>query len=386
MGIHQYVTDYFKNYEVFKLDISDPNYVNVILILMFIIATILTIKKNEPSDNANKLLSISHTDQLRGLAIYFVVLGHLWMHVSENRAQVILSGDSVSLFLLLSGFGLAISTKNNLIRFKEFCDKRIKRVMFPYWLVTLFIVFIDYIFLEKLLPIDSLLMTIFGINTRIEIRHMDYVRWFVTFILFWYIIFYLIFLKARHSYSCILIFAIAFILMPIHYYLFKFGWYQFLSFPVGCFLGIYYDKIIQFCSNNKYSILAFSVFGVIYVVAYKILMSRELVYKAILDVVPNLFLLYMSEFNSLVFSFSCIILVGEFCGKGFRSNLLIVLGKHSYEIFLLHGVFLIRYNPIIIGHNSFEIVVQFFLFFTFIVLISIFTKKIHLLFNEIRVS
>ena len=181
--IHEYVIKYFKNYEIIKLEIFHPDYVNLLIILMFIIVATLTIKKDESNSSGNGLLSISHTDQLRGLAIFFVVLGHLWVHASKTSAQIILSGDAVSLFLLLSGFGLAISTKNKIIGFKEFCLKRIKRVMLPYWLVTIFIIMLDYLILGRTLQFDSLLMTFSGINTRIELRNVDYVRWFITFIL-----------------------------------------------------------------------------------------------------------------------------------------------------------------------------------------------------------
>ena len=48
------------------------------------------------------------------------------------------------------------------------------------------------------------------------------------------------------------------------------------------------------------------------------------------------------------------------------ANLLLFLGKYSYEIFLLHGIFLIKYNPFIRGPGKFALVMGFslLLFFT----------------------
>ncbi len=84
--------DFFQNYEFIKLDIFQPDHANFLLIFLFIVLIMLTItKKTDPNPSEKGLLSLSHTDQLRGIAIFFVVLGHLWVHVSSPFKVVLTS-------------------------------------------------------------------------------------------------------------------------------------------------------------------------------------------------------------------------------------------------------------------------------------------------------
>lgn len=373
----------FQNYEYIKLDVLQPDYTNFLIMLIFFILIILTIKKDRFTENGNIFLSIMHTDQLRGIAIFFVVLGHLWVHVSKIKPQIILSGESVSLFLVLSGYGLAISTKNKFISFKEFCIKRIKRVMIPYWLVTIFILIIDYFILDRMLKFDHLAMTLLGINTKIEVINLDYVRWFVTFVLLWYLLFYLFYIKYRSSYSSVLLLIIAFLILPLNYYFLKIiWWHQFFSFPLGCLLAINRDKFIDLYKNNNKLLIILSIIGICYVLFYKILMSYVSINSTVTKLFPYIFLVYYSEWNSLIISFSSLILLGKFVERGFHSNILIFIGKYSYEIFLLHGAFLIKYNPVIRDQRTFLISFQFSLLFVFVCALSILTYKMHHLFYD----
>ena len=60
----------------------------------------------------------------------------------------------------------------------------------PYWNATFAILSLDYIILRKSLPFGSALMTLLGINFQPELCDLDHARWFVTFLLLWYILFY----------------------------------------------------------------------------------------------------------------------------------------------------------------------------------------------------
>ncbi len=374
--------NYINNYEMIKLDIVNPNYSNFLLIFLFLVFIALTTRRININLEKNELLSVLHTDQLRGIAIFFVVLGHLWVHVSKTKPHIILSGDSVSLFLFLSGFGLAISTRNNPIGFKNFCFKRIKRVMIPYWIVTILILILDLLILGRILKLDSLLMTIFGINTRLELTKLDYVRWFVTFILLWYLVFYVFLLKYRTKFSSLLLLVIAFVLLPLNYYFFHFGWYQFFSFPIGCLMAIHYEIAADIFNKYSRKLIILGIIGVCYVLFYKILMSYENFSSVITKSIPNLLLSYYSDWNSLILVLSCIILTNKFIEKGFYSKFLLFLGKYSYEIFLLHGVFLIKYNPIIRDKNTLLLSFQFLMLLLFVIAISVLTYKTNRLFYE----
>ena len=178
--------------------------------------------------------------------------------------------------------------------------------------------------------------------------------------------------------------AIAFIMIPINYYLFNFGWYDFLAFPAGCLLATHYEKFIIIYKKNRSTFIILSIAGIIYALIYKLLMSHESINSIVINVIPNILLAYVSEGNGLIISFSCLILIGQSVERGINSNILLFLGKYSYEIFLLHGVFLIKYNPVITGQNAILTVIQFLLFFSFVTVLSILTHKIHHTFYAIK--
>jgi membrane-bound acyltransferase YfiQ involved in biofilm formation len=55
---------------------------------------------------------------------------------------------------------------------------------------------------------------------------------------------------------------------------------------------------------------------------------------------------------------------------GYKSNFLAMLGKYSYEIFLLHGAFLIKYNFIIKKPEALEVVFGFWTLLGILMVIS----------------
>ncbi len=369
---------FFTNYETIKLDVVQPNVVNLLLIILFIAVTVMSSKKNVIAGNSNILLSVSHTEQLKGIGIFFVVLGHLWVHVSSAKPQIVLSGEAVSLFLVLSGFGLVSSCRDKMYSFKEFFIKRIKRVMLPYWIITTFILIIDYFLLGRKLQIVNLLMTYIGINTNVELWHLDYARWFVTFILLQYLLFFLAFQLFRtNKYKMFFLFGSAFVLLPMDYYIFQFGWYQFFAFPAGCMLAFYYKDFISFFNKNENKIIISALICTTYVLLFKIIMRYGPVKLMITSIVPNIFLTYIFDINSLVISLAIVFVSCSFIKFGSSSKFLLFLGKYSYEIFLIHGVILVRYNPVIISRNTYALTGQFYLFLILVISISMICQKLY---------
>jgi len=356
----------FVNYQINKLNILFPNFVNLTIILIFLGTIVASLQRVE---QPVELLSRSQTEQLKGLAIFFVVLGHLWVHVAQKRPSFIFSGDAVFLFLFLSGFGLTCSNLRTRISFRSFCTKRVTRVLKPYWIITFFVLMLDFVILEKSYSGQSLVMTFFGVNITSELRHMDYARWFVTFILFWYLLFYVTNLFNSPQKASFLLLSAGFIILPIHYYFFDFGWYQFLSFPLGSISAVYYKRINKIFNQRKLSVFC-SYLGMGYVLVYYTLMGDEELYRYIYDVAPNILLEYHSEVVSLLLTASVILIFADLGRRRLSSRILAFFGQYSYEIFLLHGIFLIKYNPIIKHDSVLLVVIEFFIFLFFILAIS----------------
>ncbi|MGE4519330.1 MAG: acyltransferase family protein [Desulfobacteraceae bacterium] len=362
--------DFLQNYEFDKLNVLHPDAVNYTIILFFSLSIFFYFKKSEKKGN-DCFFSVSHTDHLRGFAIFFVVLGHLWVHVSQIRPQLVLSGDSVAVFLILSGFGLTITSKETKTGFKKFFSKRIKRVLVPYWFITVFILFFDFLFLHRLLSIKDIILTFLGINISEKLTHLDYARWYVTFILLWYFLFFIFGIKFKSKKTNFILFVMAFSLLPLNYYYFNFGWYQFFSFPFGCLLANYNERITAAYRRNKKLWIFSSVIFLIIFVIYKAGMSNEKINSIILESVPNIFIVFYSEFNSIIFAVGLLILSGVLMEKGYYSSFLLFIGKYSYEIFLIHGAVLIKYNPIITSGKMCFLPLEFLIYFILILLLSI---------------
>jgi len=77
---------------------------------------------------------------------------------------------------------------------------------------------------------------------------------------------------------------------------------------------------------------------------------------------PSIVFKALEEANSILFSFSLVIILAALGMKGYHSTFLCFCGTISYELFLLHGAFLIKYNPIIIRDNTVLLPFSFIIF------------------------
>ena len=333
------VLGFLRNYEVNKLYIRNPEVQQAILVLLFGFLVWIFFRKANPTP----LLDRQQTEQLKGLGIFLVVFGHLWVHVSQNRPLLALSEDGVTIFLLLSGFGLAVSSGNRCPNAKTFVTRRLMRVMLPYWCATVVVIALDAVILRRILPSTDMALTLIGINVSGPTQTLDYARWFVTFILLWYVIFYLAMLLKDKAgldplillFSCGLMF-----FLFDHYSVYGFANQEF-AFPVGCALARYRDEIRSRFEQARGR----------WVLSAVALLAGGVLYKALMPVLypalwPMLFFRFSFQATSVAIAAGLIIILGRFGALGQSSRTLALLGILSYEIFLMHGPLLIKYNPV----------------------------------------
>ena len=364
----QSLSNFFVNYQHNKLAILHPDLINLLLFLILFLAIALTVRKK--NGRRSHLFSKEQTMQLRGLAIILIIFGHFWIHVASIRAEIILSGLAVSFFLVISGFGLQRSYLTRRPAFQLFCKKRIKRIMIPYWLATCLFLSLDFLILDKTYSIRNLLLTFSGINLSMELRHIDYSRWFVTFILLWYSLFLLANSLFSPKKSAIILTGTAFVLLPIHYYFFDFSWYNFFSFPAGCLLAVYYDTIAVFFAKHKKTIVYASLLWAGCLLTCITMIKNRQLYNNLFFFFPDIFSKYQDEIVYLSVTLSIFFIAGYFTEKGITSKVLTVTGKYSYELFLLHGPFLIKYNPIIKNPGTFQVTGELLFFILILLFLS----------------
>ena len=358
----------FSNYESEKLIISHPEICNLIIWIALILFSLLSAHKTTKA----KLLCKSQSEQLRGLAILMVMVGHLWVHVSQMRVTLVMGSDAVALFLLLSGFGLTRSVMSRPITLKKYIISRIRRIMIPYWLATLFILILDFIILERRYAFIDILLTISGINFLAITKNIDYVRWYITFILFWYILFYLAIDKIHQTVrTCFLICCGVFVFF-IGYYIIHVGWNQIFAFPIGCIIGKYYTSLQLFLSEKSKKTLigvAILIVGGALIFKYRLLPTIEGDFPSIVNK-------GLREVASLSLGAGLILTVYVWNKMGYISCFLCFIGLISYELFLLHGALLIKYNPIFRLNYLLPMPATFLIYLALMILLSLGFRKL----------
>ena len=350
----------FNNYEITKLQVSNPDMSNMLIFLFLLAITVATSHKSE-----SELLDRSQTNQLKGLAILFVILGHLWVHVSQATPAIYFSAEAVGIFFFLSGYGLTLSNQKRVLGLKEYLTRRVKRVMIPYWFATIFILLMDFFLLDRTYGIRDIISTFSGINVTLTTRHIDYVRWYITLLLVWYFLFFLVRNHLAGMSGILFLFFSASVLFIADYYIFHFGWYQLFSFPAGCLAGKYRKVLFKILGNRlkEAAILAGILF--IFYIYYKANLSSALSLS-----VPWIVYKFIGEILTVLFTVCFVIFVAMYGVVFGKSYFLQFIGIVSYELFLLHGAFLVKYNPVISNGDTLVLLLQFVVFLFFISAIS----------------
>lgn len=328
----------FHNYETLKLFVPDPDLAQAAILGILAVLTIASLARAKRTE----LLDRSQTDQMKGLAALMVIQGHLWVHVSSTKPDIIMSGDGLAIFLALSGFGLTISSGGRCPDWRSFASHRLIRVMVPYWVTTFLFLVLDGVLLGRWIGVCDLLGTLIGVNITPATRGIDYVRWFVTFMLLWYLVFYIAMLlrdKARVP-PVAFLFGAAVALLLLSYYVFHFG-SKFLAFPAGCALASLRDRARPVLASRRW--LA-PVGGLGLLAAFAML--KWLVPVLLPQQRPYLLVVLAEEASSLVLAGGVVLLLAAMGSASRTSGFLQLCGAVSYELILLHGAFLVKYNPV----------------------------------------
>jgi peptidoglycan/LPS O-acetylase OafA/YrhL len=360
----------FDNYEIVKIDIAFPTINNFIIILLLLIVAIIS------TDNKKSLfMDTSQTDQLKGVAILLIVISHLWFHVSKYRAIPMLGDYSVSLFLMLSGYGLTQSLSNRALSLGDFVSRRIKKVFVPYWIITIIILIIDYFILNRFYSLQNIMLTLAGVNLNPVLRQLDYARWFITLLLIYYVVFFLAnrSLKSLPAIYLLCLFGI-FLLLLKHYGIFHIGKYhQAIAFPIGCIIAYFHEdlkKLLIYRHKGNLIVLIITILIIIVRIPLLLIVDK-------LSYSYNITALCVYNATGLLFCLLMILVMAVWGAFNYRSNLLLFCGAISYEIYLIHGPLLIKYNPFIKLIPVSLIVASFMVYLFCVLMLSYWFSKLN---------
>ncbi len=296
-----------------------------------------------------------------------VVIEHLWVHVAQERAPLTFGGTAVALFLILSGFGLTLSVEGTQITLKRFVFQRLFRVMIPYWIITGIILLLDYLILNRVYSLQNVSMTFVGINIYPPLLYLDYVRWFITLLLLEYVIFFLANRFLPRFKAILFIWAFGCFLMFLNQYkIFQLGsLYQIMAFPLGCLLA-YYKKDVTRIVFEKRNYLKL----ILLLIASLILIWCVLNFTGDDNILAKVTRISLLNLQPLLSYFLAILIVGGVGRLGFGSGFLNFIGLIAFEIYLVHGPLLIKYNPILGLFPPDYIVISFSIFFMILIALS----------------
>ncbi len=355
---------FFQNHELVKLNLQFPLLSALVVYSGLILLICAQTEKVKPKAS---FLCKDITNQLRGLAILLVVTGHIGIHVIDKSDQTVfpvLGWYGVSLFFILSGFGLARSYTDRPFLLNEFIKRRLMKVMVPYWFVTILILVADYVFLGKRYDFSDIFLTAIGVNITEVTKHIDYVRWYITVLLIWYCFFgFFEWRGIKKKSKTILLLATGILLFLFSYYFIAIG-YAYLSFPFGVFIGLYYKDISRLYNTiQKRNLWIVSI--LFYIVIY--------VFQIIDTNLPSIIVSMTNELLLISFSISTIIQAELL--KNYRSKFLLITGALSYSIFLIHTPLMIKYDFLLFRGPLF---ITFWIYLLVIISISMATKRIML--------
>jgi len=334
-------------------NIGNPILESYIFFAILVIGVLITTRLKRTESGG---ISLDLTNELKGWATILVVTSHIGYFLFANHRFLYplsnIAGVGVDLFLFLSGFGLAVTSYKKLLSTWEFYKKRLIKIFIPLWISLIIFLVVDKLLLGQTYEFWKVVKAFLGIFQTADIyKDINSPLWYLTLILFYYLTFPFVFSRERPGLSAALWFFIGFCLTNV-----GFGFYSgvnhLYTWHIAAFpLGIYVAGLF----NNTPRWLSYLV--------DKINFMRRVVKpfgQWFLRVLTLLVLLYLigywminpgvggSSWLVQAISVGAVVVTILFAWeKPVRFGLLELLGKYSYEIYLLHWPLLYRYDFIL---------------------------------------
>lgn len=312
------------------ISITDAVFQTQLFIIFFLVVMFVTTRFRQAFKFDNSL-----TEELKGFAMLSIVFSHIgYFLVSDHRFLYPLSvaaGVGVNLFLLLSGYGLTISSLKNNLPIKVFYIRRLLKLFIPLWIVLTGFIIVDYFLLHQTYTPKYLIESFLGLYlTSNPFEDINSPLWYFSLILFFYLIFPIIFRPKWPLISGLAILLVTYLALqiPLPTHADNVALYKlhFFAFPLGVIFAAIKDKF-KFKLNLWMSLICLVVFSLLFG------------YFAIHSGVGE------DPFKEQLISLISVILILAIgLIKKIRFGLLNLVGKYSYEIYLLHWPILMRYD------------------------------------------
>ena len=357
----------FHDFGYNQIDLIAPILTFGIIFTIILILIGITFKKNN-----NSFLDTQTTASLRGEAVLFLIFGHLSFSCLKQKMFFNLGGYwAVIIFLFISGYGLYQRYQLNNIR-GIFWKKRISNLYPALWVTLVLFIFLDYFLLNLYHPLQRILLSILGIHLN-EFPIINPPVWFIQYIMMQYLIYWLISkLPFPDIVKLIGLFVICFCIAilvevsPISGWCEKYWTLYTIAFPVGVLFGKYQMQIRALITEH----LKNQFFLLIPLIISLVIFSYGD------DFSPDSFSLRTIKPLALIIPIILALIIYE--RINLQSTFLIFLGNYSYEIYLLHYPFMIKYDFFLFREPPY---IFFFAYFVSLLILSYILSKTSILIN-----
>lgn len=209
------------------------------------------------------LILIRQTNILKGFGILTVIFSHagdasggIFYNIPIIQNQKILYyflTIGMNVFFFLSGYGLYKSFDKH--GFKDYWYKKILKIMIPYWFIQIILFIYQVGLRKKSIEINSIILSIIGIAPN---NVFDGTMWYISNLIFWYIVFYLCFKFIKNKIISVIIqLAIASVIIMVGSDIWKYGYQYQLAFPTGTLFAFIESKNGLRYINEKIKLLLF---------------------------------------------------------------------------------------------------------------------------------
>ncbi len=287
-------------------------------IMLLVIWSLLFIICSSAKQEKMEFLDFNHTNIIKGYAILAVLFGHVGQYSGVNGIEYP-AGVGVSLFLILSGYGIVLSVKKNGLN--RFWIKRFSRVFVPYILAE----GIFFVVQGKDLSFTDIIMD-FSL-----LKPLHSFGWYLHYILICYILFYAVWKIGRTDKErmilLITLFTAWFFIKSIVFIDEPFFLVarQMLAFPIGVYIGLRKDNYSEWSIKNSISV--------------SLIVSSTITYAFLhLPNVNNLPIVFYNFFALGTCTTCALGILGLTYSLKFLQNKgMAIIASFSFEIYIVHG-------------------------------------------------
>lgn len=314
--------------------------------------------------NNNSLINVDTSLTLKAIACMVIIAYHFSLRVENDDLLIKLFGMggtwALSIFLLLSSYGISQSEKIKKYEFKSYFKHRILKLLIPFW-VCIFIVVLFYAILSPSITEEAIISKArlgeafphFSDSTWMDyflyivgLKSISAGNWFVLVILYAYILFYVVSTYIGYDKRRLFVLyysmgLIAFGLLtsyldwPAHY------WRNLWALALGLFLSLYENELLKI-KRLRFILWLFT--NIVLVIDWLFIHCCDYTYI----VFANLALVSIILFQRLFSLYSLK-----------KRSIVLCLSLISYQIYLVHGAILNIQWYMFGSHNSLLLVVVF---------------------------